>query len=104
MEKQMTLEANALTTKGFATQVKRAAYRLAAPQRWLRKYYSYVLGHNVGKAQARMMTEAQLAFFAVTLPADYPLMLRMAVCAWFVVTVRKVRTKYPPQPSRREGA
>ena len=93
MEKQMTLEANALTERGFAAQVRKIGYRLAAPQRLLRKYYSYVLGHDVSKARARTMTEAQLAFFAVTLPADYPLTLRVLACVWFVVTAKKLRIK-----------
>lgn len=63
------------------------------PQRMLRNYYSKVLGENVGEARARAMTEAQAAFFAVTLPVDYPLALRFVVCAWFVVALRKLRIK-----------
>ena len=39
------------------------------------------------------MTEAQAAFFAVTLPVDYPLALRVVACAWFVVALRKLRIK-----------
>ncbi len=91
MEKQMTLEANALAAKGLAAQVKRVNRMLAAPQRMLRRYYSYVLGRDVDKVQARAFTEAQLAFFAVTLPVDYPLTLRVLTCLWFVVAVRKCK-------------
>ena len=101
MEKQMTLEANAFTAKGFTAQMKRISYRLAAPQRMLRRYYAYVLGEEVSKERARAMTEAQAAFFAVTLPADYPLVLRALACAWFVVAIRKLNT-HPRPPEGRE--
>ena len=93
MEKQISLGANENVFGKCAEAVRRICRCAGMPQRMLRNYYSKVLGENVGEARARAMTEAQAAFFAVTLPVDYPLALRFVVCAWFVVALRKLRIK-----------
>lgn len=61
------------------------------PLHMMRKYYSYVLGCEVGNVEANIITEAKLAFCAYVMPADMPLMIRIAACTWFVLTVRKHR-------------
>lgn len=99
MEKQMTLTANEGATNRCAETLKRIGRYAAVPQQMLRRYYSKVLGEDVSEARARAMTEAQIAFFAVTLPADYPLALRILACVWFVVKVRKAKNS--PLPSSR---
>lgn len=89
MEKQITLSANTNIMKK-ATELTRRAIELAAmPQRMLRSYYSYVLEHEVSQRQASAITEAQIAFFAFIMPADYPLLLRAVTCAWFLFALRK---------------
>ena len=103
MEKQMTLTANESMANKCAETVKRLGRYISLPQRMLRRYYSNVLGEDVSEARARAMTEAQLAFFAVTLPADYPLVLRVLACVWFVVAARKAKSS-PLPASPRGGA
>ena len=93
MEKQMTLTANAGIMRKCSDIVKKAAGLLGVPQQRLRRYYSAVLGTEVDPARARAITEAQLAFFAVTLPADYPLALRVLACVWFVTAARRLKGK-----------
>lgn len=64
---------------------------LDKPFRLLRDYYAKVLEHPVSHRQARALTMAQVAFFATVLPADYPLSLRFAACAWFIVSLHKCK-------------
>lgn len=93
MEKQIVLTTNEGATSKFAETLKMIGRYAALPQQMLRRYYSKVLGEDVSAARARAMTEAQAAFFAVILPVDYPLALRILACVWFVVKVRKLRIK-----------
>lgn len=93
MEKQMTLTANVGAAKRCHDIVKKVCGWLAMPQEWLRKYYSLVLQEEIGRARAKAMTNAQLAFFATTLPVDYPVIIRIAACVWFVMALRKLRIK-----------
>ena len=104
----MTLTANESTANRCADMVKRLVRYISLPQRLLRSYYSRVLGEDVSEARTRAMTEAQLAFFAVTLPADYPLAMRVLACVWFVVAVKKLKANgqstdtHPNPPKGRE--
>lgn len=91
MEKQITLSANTNIMKKASELTRRAIELATMPQRLLRSYYSYVLEHEVSRRQASAITEAQVAFFAFIMPADYPLILRAAACAWLIVSLRKVQ-------------
>lgn len=91
MEKQMTMTVNTGTAKKASEVFKRVCNTLETPLRMMRRYYSYVLGREVGNIEAKVITEAQLAFFATVMPADMPLMIRISACAWFVLAVRKCR-------------
>lgn len=91
MEKQMILMANATASNKRVETTRRMAEMAATPLRLIRSYYSMVLEREVSQRQANAITEAQLAFFAFVLPADYSLLLRAAACAWLLFSVRKVR-------------
>ena len=55
-------------------------------------YYAFVLEREITMKQAWVMTEAQLAFFATVLPADYHIVLRIVACLWFVATLKRCRS------------
>ena len=101
MEKQVILVSEHGITKRTMEVIKKISNKLSIPAQMLHKYYSYVLQREVSKTQAKAITEAQLAFFAVILPADYPLTLRILACVWFVVAVKKLST-HPTTPQGRE--
>lgn len=87
----MTMTVNTGTAKKASEAFRRVCNMLETPLRMMRRYYSYVLGREVGNVEAKVITEAQLAFFATVMPADMPLMIRIAACVWFVLAVRKCR-------------
>lgn len=98
MEKQITIFDNegmaskAWNLYGAIDNVAQSASgKLRAPLRWLRRYYSTVLDRPVSMAQARLLTNTQAAFFLVALPADYPVLLRIAACAWFIASLLRCR-------------
>jgi len=91
MEKQMTLMADATAPNKIAETMRRTVEWAATPLRLMRSYYSMVLEREVSQCQANAITEAQVAFFAFVLPADYPLLLRAVACAWFLTSVCKVK-------------
>lgn len=91
MEKQITMTVNQETAKRSQELFKRIACMMGAPMKMLRGYYSNVLGRAVDNAEARVITEAQLAFLATVMPADMSILLRFAACAWFVIAVRKCK-------------
>lgn len=62
------------------------------PLRLLGRYYATVLEREIDEKQARALTEAQLAFLAFILPADYSLLLRAAACLWCFTAIRKCRS------------
>lgn len=94
MEKQMTLTANPDTCKKNLHIVRKTANMLNAPIRLMGRYYSHVLGTEINLRQARAMTEAQLAFFATVMPADFSVLLRAAACAWFILSIKKCQSLF----------
>lgn len=80
MEKQMTMTVNTGTAKKASETFRRVCNTLKTSLRMMRKYCSYVLGHEVGNVEANVITEAKLAFCAYVMPADMPLMIRIAAC------------------------
>lgn len=98
MEKQIVLT----TGNGTAARVnntlntltetaQRICTKASAPLQWLRGYYSTVLEQPVSMRQTKALTAAQLAFLVTVMPADYPLLMRLAACAWFVASILKCR-------------
>lgn len=100
MENQIILSASTGTSDRVnnissiaAEALRRGFIIMNMPVRMLRRYYALVLEREVSMYQARVLTTAQVAFIATVLPADYPLLLRCAFCAWFVkslLTCRRV--------------
>ncbi len=91
MERQMILEANSIVWKRVVDCVKKAANMLNAPMKIMSNYYSYVLERHIDTRQTKAITEAQLAFVATVLPADYNLALRSLACAWFILSLKKCK-------------
>ena len=92
MEKQITVTVSPTADRKITEMVKKAANTVKTPLRMLRKYYSSVLGRNVSRAEARAITEAQIAFFITVMPADLPIIIRLAACAWLVAKVKRIKS------------
>ena len=91
MEKQLILTTNVGASKSMM-MMKRLSETLVMPMNCLRRYYAFVLEREITMKQAWVMTEAQLAFFATVLPADYHIVLRIAACLWLVATLKRCRS------------
>lgn len=65
--------------------IKRAAIR---PFELMRTYYSHVLERQVTMRQTLHLTNAQFAFFFTFLPADAPVLVRIACLVWFALAAR----------------
>lgn len=89
----MMLAVNHGMLKKCSDMIRKAGAGLRTPLEWLRRYYSHVLETEVSMARAKAMTEAQVAFFAVAMPVDYPVIIRIAVCAWFVVALKRTKDR-----------
>ena len=92
MEKQLIMTTNVGASKRMVMMMKRLSETLVMPMNCLRRYYAIVLEREITMKQAWVMTEAQLAFFATVLPADYHIVLRIAACLWFVATLKRCRS------------
>ena len=88
----MTMTVNPAADKKITEMAKRAANMIKTPLRMLRKYYSSVLGRGVSRAEARAITETQIAFFITVMPADLPIIIRLAACAWLVAKVKRIKS------------
>ncbi len=93
MEKQMTMTVTPATGKRITETLKRAAATVGSPLRLLRKYYSSVLGREVSRAETWAIIEAQVAFFVTTIPADIPIIIRLAACVWMATIKLRLRVK-----------
>ncbi len=91
MEKELTVTAGFSCRKKMGEMLKKVSDALDTPFRMLGKYYSDVLERDISLCQAKALTEAQAAFLAAVMPADYNLLLRTLACAWFVIALRKCR-------------
>ena len=87
----MIMTAHTSAGKRMVMVMKRLNEALAMPMELLRRYYAYVLEREISLKQAKVMTEAQLAFFATVLPADYHFALRFVACMWLLATLKKCR-------------
>ena len=81
------------TGKRITETLKRAAATVGSPLRLLRKYYSSVLGREVSRAETWAIIEAQVAFFVTTIPADIPIIIRLAACVWMATIKLRLRVK-----------
>jgi len=71
----------------LSTIVNIVLSKVSVPVEALRKYYSSVLEREIDMRQTWLLINAQAAFVFAALPADGPLVLRMACCAWFIHAV-----------------
>lgn len=78
----------------FVVTSRRVRSVVLLPLQWLRRYYSIVLEKPVSMRQTRLMTVAQLAFFATVMPVEMHLFLRMAACVWFIAVLLKCRAAF----------
>lgn len=91
MEKQLTIEAATENGRGTAEMVKKAVAMAAGAVAWLQGYYEDVLGRRLTTAQMRMLVEAQVAFTACILPADFSLALRSVFGVWLLSALMRCR-------------
>lgn len=82
MENNITLTSASLFVKA-AEALRSIKNALVLPFELVRSYYSYALERQVSMRQSLHITNAQLAFFATFLPADAPVLFRLACLAWF---------------------
>ena len=88
METQLTLHTGRQTANGLSARFMNS---LKQPVEALRKYYAAVLGRDISTRQTGLLVEAQVAFALTALPAESPLLLRAACCAWFALAVMRCR-------------
>jgi len=93
MEKQVMMTTDRTGWDDFLKTVKKAAGLPSAVIEMLRGYYSAVLEREVTTPQTYALLEVQAAFIAGVMPAGYPLALRAAFCAWFLLSLRRCRRK-----------
>lgn len=91
MEKQITIQANAAAGRDAAEVMKKVGGAVAGAVEMLRRYYSDVLDREVSMAQMRLLIEAQAAFTACILPADFPLVVRVACGVWLLLALRRCK-------------
>ncbi|MBQ4023139.1 MAG: hypothetical protein II612_03960 [Prevotella sp.] len=91
MNNEMTYHLRHMAGSMAAEWTKMCMDKANEPARMLRKYYSDVTGQKLSMRQTWSLIEAQTAFFLGIMPADYTLVLRMALLAWAVVAVKKCR-------------
>lgn len=98
MGKQITLlavDGTANKVNNLANMATEAIHRITdlgeIPLLWLNHYYSTVLERPINKRQTKALTMAQLAFFATVMPVEYPVLLRVATCIWFITSLLKCR-------------
>jgi len=89
MNNEMTIRQNSsFDMAEAAKQVKEVA---KTPVKALADYYSKVLGEEVSVKQTVRLLTAQGAFLCTVLPADMPIVLRLACAAWLVASIRTWR-------------
>lgn len=91
MKEEMTLTTGVSAgnnNASVAISVAKAARRVLSP---LARYYSGVLGVELGIRQTLELVNAQAAFFLAVFPADCPLALRAACLGWLVAALRRCR-------------
>jgi|GEM_PF-1491867 len=64
-----------------------------APVVWLRAYYSSVCGKELTMGQTALLINTQAAFLVTALPADMPIIARLACCVWLVGSLRECKRK-----------
>ncbi|MGN1262625.1 MAG: ATP-binding protein [Prevotella sp.] len=91
MERLMTIPTGMAVAKSAAELTKRMNGMIISCMEPLRKYYSDVLGKQISWHQMRALLEAQTAFVACILPADFSLVLRAVFGAWLLMALKKCR-------------
>lgn len=63
----------------------------SAPVLFLARFYARLLDLPVSPLQALHLTHAQLAFFLMLFPVDFPVSARLLLLGWFAMTVLQCR-------------
>lgn len=79
---------NNLTNSSVWQNIVNAA---KAPVEWLRAYYSSVCDKNLTMTQTLLLVNTQIAFLFAALPADMPVVARLAGVAWLLVSLKKCK-------------
>lgn len=87
----MTIQRELTVGNSLTGVMKRTAGAVVGLFETLRGYYSAVLGRDITPRQACALTEAQVAFTVCILPADMPIVARVAFGAWLMVALRKCK-------------
>lgn len=100
MQNDIILSQHQSATSEFRATVFRATAlvqgivnTVSAPLKWLRGYYSSVCEKQLTMSQTLLLLNTQVAFVATILPADMPLLLRIACCGWFATSVMKCKKR-----------
>lgn len=91
MEKNMTLTYGINCNKSISDIMKKVINKVNTPVQLLSRYYSNILEKEVTSRQTWLLIEAQTAFFAGIMPADYPIVARLLFGAWFIIALHKCR-------------
>ena len=93
MKKEMTINNSWVGTSDEKQIVEMIMDSVRIPGKWLRRYYSAIMGHEVSTRPASLITRTQLAFIAILLTAGHSVLLLAASVAWFAVSLMKC-TRY----------
>lgn len=88
MEKNLTLQQRETSYTNIITATGRI---MKIPFEKLRMYYSSILEREISYRQMWKLLNVQIAFVLSVFPADGPLAVRLACCAWFVYALRSCR-------------
>lgn len=61
------------------------------PVEWLRSYYSSVCSKDLTMAQTLLLINTQFAFLFTALPADMPIVARLAGMVWLLMSLKKCK-------------
>lgn len=81
------------STNGVLATLGKALNVVHIPVEWLRKYYSAVCEKELTFSQTLLLLNAQAAFIATAMPLDMHLLIRIACCAWLVISLLKCEEK-----------
>lgn len=91
MKKEMTLDCKSARFDSIKDADQLIIDLMKSPVEWLRNYFSAVLGKHISMTQFWLIINAQAAFLALILPADYALSLRLAAAGWFLDAILRCR-------------
>lgn len=91
MKKEMTLNCGHIESSDERAIIEMIADTVRTPQEWLRKYYSAIIGRNVDRHLAGLITRTQLAFVAVVVLAPQSIVLGLVAAGCFAASLWKCK-------------